>query len=416
MQFIYNLGILIFKALAIIISPFYHKARLWSEGQKNWLQILKGKVNSEEECIWMHCASLGEFEQGRPVIEAIKKYNPRCKVVLTFFSPSGYEVSKNYQQADVICYLPCDTPGNAEKFIRMINPEAAIFVKYEFWHNYISVLSRKQIPLYLISGIFRIEQHFFKWYGSFFREMLKKFTWIYVQDKPSMDLLNGIGIKRSSPAGDTRFDRVMQITGNARDIPEIEHFRGDEKLFLAGSSWKQDEEIIVQYINRYPDRMKWIFAPHEINSANIERLEKLIAVKFVRFSEYRHESSSARVMIIDNIGMLSSAYRYAYIAEVGGGFGKGIHNILEPACWGIPVIFGPNHKKFREAVDLVKTEGARTIKNYNDFRFILDKWISEEESYIKAALSAGNYVKKNTGATDKILRGIMEKDINRLYS
>ncbi len=329
----------------------------------------------------MHCASLGEFEQGRPVIEAIKKEMPDFKIILTFFSPSGYEIRKNYQNADIVCYLPADTPGNAEKFVNSIKPELVIFVKYEFWYNYISVLSRKAIPLFLISAIFRKEQHFFKWYGSFFRDMLKKFRMIYVQDQNSLDLLRGIGLKNVVQAGDTRFDRVMEIAGTAEIIPQLESFRGNERLFLAGSSWKKDEEIIAEYINKYPDRMKWVFAPHEIGSENIERLEKLFRVKCIRFSEFTDESRDARVLIIDNIGMLSSAYRYAYIAAVGGGFGKGIHNILEPACWGIPVLFGPNHQKFREALELISLGGAKSFKNYNDFESILDGLLSDEKFY-----------------------------------
>ena len=248
-----------------------------------------------------------------------------------------------------------------ESSLVLVNPEFVIFVKYEFWNNYISVLYNKNIPLYLISGIFRPGQHFFKWYGSFFRNMLKKFKIIFVQDQQSLDLLSGIGMENILLAGDTRFDRVIQIAGTAKDIPQLEQFRGDEKLFLAGSSWKQDEEIIAQYINKFPDRMKWVFAPHEIDKPNIERLEKLFNVKYVRFSEFNEAAADARVLIIDNIGMLSSAYKYAYIAAIGGGFGKGIHNILEPACWGIPVMFGPNHEKFREAVDLINERRSNVI-------------------------------------------------------
>lgn len=359
-----------------------------------------------EKYIWMHCASLGEFEQGRPVIEAIKKEMPHSKIIITFFSPSGYEIRKNYQHADIICYLPSDTPRNAEKFISLIKPVLVIFVKYEFWHNYISVIRREGIPLLLISAIFRREQHFFKWYGSFFRKIVGNFTEIYVQDQQSADLLRGIGIERVTAAGDTRFDRVLEIAGTARVIPQLESFRGGERMFLAGSSWKPDEEIIARYINSFPGKMKWIFAPHEIDRENIDRLFKLFSVKCVRFSEYNNEAEDARVMIIDNIGMLSSAYRYAYIAAVGGGFGKGIHNILEPACWGIPVLFGPNHKKFREALDLIKLGGAKPFKSYDDFKSILDRMLSDDNLYRKSAESARKYVRENSGATQKIMSGI----------
>ncbi len=414
MILLYNLGILIFSALAHLIAPFNSRASLWVRGRKKWAEKIAAKVKPGDRVIWMHCASLGEFEQGRPVIEAIKKEMPGFKIVLTFFSPSGYEIRKNYAHADCISYLPSDTPGNAKKFIRLVNPTYVIFVKYEFWNNYISVLYKKNIPLYLISGIFRQGQHFFKWYGSFFRSMLMKFERIFVQDQNSLDLLSGIGIGRVTLAGDTRFDRVVQIAGNARKIHQMEQFRGSEKLFLAGSSWRQDEEIIAQYINKFPESMKWVFAPHEIDKSNIERLEKLFKVKHVRFSEYSEVSTDARVLIIDNIGMLSSAYRYAYIAAIGGGFGKGIHNILEPACWGIPIVFGPNYEKFREAVDLKSTGGAKSFVTFNDFKKILDEWLTDDNLYITSAEEASEYVKKNTGATYIIIKEIAKKDINKL--
>ncbi len=407
MNIIYNIGIVLFTGLACLISPFNEKIRLWVTGQKNWFEELSKKIRPEEKYIWIHCASLGEFEQGRPVIEALKKEKQHIKIILTFFSPSGYEVRKNYRMADIICYLPPDTIRNAEKFITLVNPSAVIFVKYEFWNNYITRLSTNNITLYLISGIFRKEQHFFKWYGSFFRRMLKRFTWIFVQDQNSYELLGTIGLENVSVTGDTRFDRVNEISKAAKDIPVLEMFRGNEKLFLAGSSWKQDEEIISAYINKYPDRMKWVFAPHEIDPENIERLERLFTVKCVRFSCFSEDSSDARVLIIDNIGILSSAYRYAYIAEVGGGFGKGIHNILEPACWGIPVLFGPNYKNFREAVELIELDGAGSFKKYEDFDRILDKWLTDELIYKRSASAAAKYVKENTGATNKIMQRII---------
>jgi len=406
MELIYNLGILIYRAVAWFVSPFNTKAGLWINGQKNWYEQLKKKVSSGDKYIWIHCASLGEFEQGRPVIEAIKKERPEYKIILTFFSPSGYEIRKSYPLADIICYLPADTPGNATRFIGLINPDLVIFVKYEFWHNYISELYRKNIPLYLISGIFRSDQHFFKLYGSFFRRMLMKFRMIYVQDNQSSALLAAIGIQNVIIAGDTRFDRVLQVAASAKDIPNIEIFRGSEKLILAGSSWKPDEEIITEYINNYPDRLKWIFAPHEIDRDNLERIEKMLSVKCVRFSEFGEGSEDARVMIIDNIGMLSSAYRYAFAAVIGGGFGKGIHNILEPACWGIPVLFGPNHLKFREAVELISLGGAESYSSYGDFEKFIERWITNKKLYISASESAGYYVKNNAGATDKIVQGL----------
>ena len=416
MKVLYNIGIVIFSVLARFASLFNSRASLWIEGRKKWTEKIGSGIKSGDRVIWIHCASLGEFEQGRPVIEAIKKNMPEFKIVLTFFSPSGYEIRKNYNNADCISYLPADTPANALKFINLIKPELVIFVKYEFWNNYISELYRKQIPLYLISGIFRPEQHFFKWYGGFFREMLRKFEKIFVQDRRSLDLLKSIGLENVSVAGDTRFDRVVQIAATARDIPQLDLFRGSEKVFLAGSSWKQDEEIIAAYINRYPQKMKWVFAPHEIDKSNIERLEKLFRVRYVKFSEFNEATADARILIIDNIGMLSSSYRYAYIAEIGGGFGKGIHNILEPACWGIPVLFGPKHENFKEAVDLLNSGGAKSFRNYDEFKELLDLWLSDEKNYTFSAETASKYVKENAGATEIIIKEISKKDINRLYS
>jgi 3-deoxy-D-manno-octulosonic-acid transferase len=412
MKLIYNLGILIFSALARLAAPFNTRASLWVKGRKNWDQGIAEKIKPGDRVIWVHCASLGEFEQGRPVIEAIKQQMPHFKIFLTFFSPSGYEIRKNYAFADCVSYLPSDTPSNAARLIELVRPEYVIFVKYEFWSNYISAIYDNKIPLYLVSGIFRRGQHFFKWYGSFFRSMLKKFEKIYVQDQNSLDLLSGIGIKNAVLAGDTRFDRVVQIAATAKIIPKLEQFRGSEKLFLAGSSWKPDEEIISEYINMNPEKMKWVFAPHEVDKSNVDRLQALFKVKTVRFSEFSEKDSDARVLIIDNIGMLSSAYSYAYIAAIGGGFGKGIHNILEPACWGIPVIFGPKYSNFKEAVDLLKEGGAKTFMTNNEFKEIMDLWLSDEKIYTKSAGIASKYVKENAGATEIIIKEILGKDIN----
>jgi len=413
MKVLYNIGILVFSALAHFAALFDSRASLWIKGRKKWEEKIADKIRPGDRIVWIHCASLGEFEQGRPLIEAIKREMPSLKILLTFFSPSGYEIRKNYENAHCISYLPSDTPANANKFIHLVNPEFVVFVKYEFWNNYISALYRKGIPLYLISGIFRPDQHFFKWYGSFFRDMLKRFEKIFVQDQRSLDLLSGIGIESAILAGDTRFDRVVQIAGTAKPIYRIEQFRGTEKLFLAGSSWRQDEEIIAEFINRYPMKMKWVFAPHEVDISNIERLEKLLKVRHVRFSEFTEVFADARVLIINNIGMLSSAYRYAYIAAIGGGFGKGIHNILEPACWGIPVIFGPKHENFKEAVDLLAAGSARSFASFDEFKEIMDLWLSEEKIYTKSAQLASNFVKENAGATEIIMQELIAKDINR---
>jgi len=413
MRLIYSLAIIAYTGVIYMASFFNEKARLWLNGRKDWRKKLAENVAGFDKTIWIHCASLGEFEQGRPLIEKIKKEFPGFKILLSFFSPSGYEIRKNYPLADYICYLPADTPRNAKFFIETVRPEMSLFIKYEFWNNYISELYKKGIPLFLVSGIFRSNQHFFRWYGGFFLKILRKFTHIFLQNEESALLLKKAGIENFTVTGDTRFDRVIQIAGSSSGIPAIEKFSNGEKLFLAGSSWPQDEEIIVRYINNYPFAMKWVFAPHEIDRHNIDRLASMIKPKCVRFSEFSDNSIDARVLIIDNIGMLSSAYRYAYIAAVGGGFGKGIHNILEPACWGLPVLFGPNHSKFREATDLLSAGGAFCFRNYDQFRASLDKLLTDSAFYKSASEAALKYVSDNTGATDKIIIEIFQKDINR---
>jgi 3-deoxy-D-manno-octulosonic-acid transferase len=407
-RLLYSISVIIFTILIFLVSPFNNKARLWVQGRKRWRKNLNEQINPEDKKIWIHCASLGEFEQGRPIIEKIKEKTPEYKILLTFFSPSGYEIRKNWPLADYVCYLPADTLVNSSQFIDIVNPSMVLFIKYEFWNNYLSALHRKKIPFYLVSGIFRPEQHFFRWYGRFFRSILKKFTYIFVQDNKSVDLLRGIGITNVSFSGDTRFDRVSQIAGEAKTLPVVERFKGSEKIFLAGSSWRPDEEIIASYVNNFPDKMKWIFAPHITNKSNIERLEKLFKVKVAKYSESFDGFDDARVLIIDNIGMLSSAYKYADVAEVGGGFGKGIHNILEPACWGIPVLFGPNHTKFREAEDLIHGNGAFTFKNYDEFKKILDKLLEDQVMYENASITVSDYIKNNTGATEKVLAKVLE--------
>lgn len=413
MAFIYSLVIRLYVSALYTASFFNPKARLWTEGRRGWREKLIKATAGFYKTIWVHCASLGEFEQGRPLMEKIREERPEFRIVLTFFSPSGYEIRKGWPGADYICYLPADTASNAKFFIETVKPEMALFIKYEFWNNYISVLYGRKIPLFLVSGIFRGDQHFFRWYGNFFRSMLNKFTHIFVQDERSAELLRSAGIERTTVTGDTRFDRVMKIARSAPLIPEMEKFGNGEKIFLAGSSWPKDEEIIARYINSRPGVMKWIFAPHETDKANIERIEKLFTLPVIRFSDFYGSDSEARVMIIDTIGMLSSAYRYAHIAAVGGGFGKGIHNILEPACWGIPVLFGPNHKKFREAVSLLALKGAFCFNNYDEFREITDSLLADESLHRSASGNALSYVSANAGATEKIINVLFEKDINK---
>jgi 3-deoxy-D-manno-octulosonic-acid transferase len=409
MRAIYSLSIIIYTGLIQVVSLFGHKAKLWVAGRKGWQNKLNGKFSSEDKVIWIHCASLGEFEQGRPVIETLKTRIPDCKLLVTFFSPSGFEIRKNWPVADYICYLPPDLTWNVSKFLKLARPYMALFIKYEFWNNYISALYEENIPLFLVSGIFHRSQHFFKWYGGFFRKILNKFDHIFVQDEESLELLSGIGISRISVTGDTRFDRVTRIAATSKKITLVEKFRGAENVFLAGSSWKQDEEIIVRYINNYPNKMKWIFAPHETDKANIDRLENMIKVRTTRYSAGVEDLSGARVLIIDIIGILSSAYRYAHIAAVGGGFGKGIHNILEPACWGLPVLIGPNNNRFREARDLLRLKGAFCFSDYDQFCETMENLLTDMDFYKAASETTRNYIAKNKGATEKTVDLILGK-------
>mgnify|MGYP001453118257 CR=1 FL=1 len=406
MKTIYTFLIILYGLLVNVTALFNPKAGQWVKGRRGW----KGRVatfNRENgKVVWFHCASLGEFEQGRPLIEKIVREKSGWKIVLTFFSPSGYEIRKDYPHADLIMYLPADIPSNVRYFLDKIRPDIVLIVKYEFWYNYLSQLKDRHIPTYLVSGIFRPAQYFFKWYGSFTREMFSVFTYIFVQDDISRELLGSIGYSQCTVTGDTRFDRVSQIAETAKDLPLIEKFRGDEGLFVAGSSWEDDEEIIIKYINAYPGKMKWLFAPHEIDAAHLARIERGLHVPFARYSSYNSDDRESRVLIIDNIGMLSSVYRYAAMAAVGGGFGKGIHNILEAACWGIPVLFGPNYKKFREAEELIELGGASSFTDFDTFSLIVENYTSDSQALSRAGAVCSLYVAENKGATEKVFSKI----------
>lgn len=412
MKTLYTLLIGLYSTLILLYSPFNTKARQWISGRRHWRSRTKD-IDPNGHVIWVHCASLGEFEQGRPLIEKIKAEKQGWQVVLTFFSPSGYEVRKNYDGADLVMYLPADTPLNAHDFIRNVRPDIAVFIKYEFWYNYLNALRRNKIPVYLVSGIFRPDQLFFRWYGRFYRKMIFMFGHIFVQNRESLDLLNGIGYTKCTVTGDTRFDRVSQIAEKARELPLISAFRGEERLFVAGSSWDPDEEIIIRYINETGGRMKWLFAPHEIDESHLSRIERKLEVPSKRYSVYSPEDTDARVLIIDNIGMLSSVYRYASMAAIGGGFGKGIHNILEPACWGIPVLFGPNHERFMEAVVLQKNGGAFVFENSREFSDTVNRLTSNTDEYEKACKASREYIFSNTGATAKVFSKMFEEFLNK---
>lgn len=406
MKTLYTLLVRLYTTLIRIYSPFNTKAQQWISGRQRWRSKITG-INNNSHVIWVHCASLGEFEQGRPLIEKIKEEKQGWQVVLTFFSPSGFEVRKNYGNADLIMYLPADTPRNARDFIKAIKPDVAVFIKYEFWYNYLRALKKNKIPVYLVSGIFRPDQLFFRWYGGFYRRMIFMFEHMFVQNRESLELMQGLGYNNCTVAGDTRFDRVSQIADSARELPLISAFRGGEKLFVAGSSWDPDEEIIIKYINENPDKMKWLFAPHEIDEAHLTRIEHRLEVPSTRYSIYNQEDTDTRVLIIDNIGMLSSVYRYAAIAAIGGGFGKGIHNILEPACWGIPVLFGPNHEKFKEALDLIANGGASCFSNYGEFKAFVDNYLNDSSALKKSGNVCAAYIAENKGATGLVASRIL---------
>lgn len=404
MVLIYNLAIQLYCLIIKAVSPFNIKAKQWVDGRKNLFTRLEQTLGKNERIAWFHSASLGEFEQGRPVIEAYKQRNPDVKILLTFFSPSGYEIRKNYAGADYIFYLPADTRHNAVRFIELAKPEVVFFIKYEFWYNYLNQLQKRNIPTFLFSAIFRADQVFFKWYGGIFRNVLAGFKYIFVQNEASVELLLNIGIKNVVIAGDTRFDRVATIASQTRKLPVAEAFCNNNTVFIAGSTWPADEELLAQYINQSAHSFKTIIAPHEIEPAHIEQIESRITKKVLRYSQAeKHNPADFDVLLIDNIGMLSSLYQYGNVSYIGGGFGKGIHNTLEAATFGLPVIFGPNYLKFAEACDLIERGAAFSITSYTELNEQLN-WFLENANQCEriGALSAG-YVKEKTGATTIIL-------------
>lgn len=385
-----------------IAALFNKKVRTMMRGHQDTWQILRRKIGSDHY-VWFHAASLGEFEQGRPLMEYLKKHHPEKKILLTFFSPSGYEVRKNYAGADVVCYLPLDTPFNAIKFVKLARPEAAYFIKYEFWRNYIEILQRNHIPVYSVSSIFRPNQIFFRWYGRSYAQVLHRITHFYVQNETSKQLLEGIGIKQVTVVGDTRFDRVIDIKNAAKDLPLVERFAGCWKVLVVGSSWQPDEDIIIDYFNNNP-QLKLVLAPHVVNETHLRQIEEKLHRPFIRYSAATLKSvAEADCLIIDCYGLLSSIYRYGTIAYVGGGFGVGIHNVPEAAVYGIPVIIGPNNKKFREAQALIQNGGCREIANADDFTNIINLFLNNKEELTNAGKSAGNYIKENAGATSLIM-------------
>jgi len=406
-KFLYTIGIKLYYLLALIVSVFNKKAKQWVNGRKNIFRELENSKISKYENIWFHVSSLGEFEQARPLMEKIKQKHKDYKIVLTFFSPSGYEIRKNYEFADFVYYLPIDTRKNAENFISLVNPKKAFFVKYDFWYYYLKELNNKKIDIFLVSSIFLKNQIFFKAIGKWYANMLRFFTVLFVQNQESLDLLNSINIDNVIIAGDTRFDRVIEIAESTAENQIIKSFVGDEKCIIAGSTWFQDEQLLSRYINN-SENLKLIIAPHEIHENHIVNLLQIINRPVVRYSRAeRIELKDYEVMIIDNIGMLADIYKYGNIAYIGGGFGAGIHNIIEAAVHGMPIVFGPKFNKFNEAKEMIELKTAFSINNFMEIKTKFDLFISDDNYLETISQRAKDYVMKNKGASDIILDKVM---------
>ena len=419
----YNLFIYLYLLGVAVCSLFNEKVRKMWRGEREAFRVLKEKVDPEAKYVWFHAASLGEFEQGRPLMEQLRRDHPEYKILLTFFSPSGYEVRKNYEGADIICYLPLDTIGNARRFLKAVQPVAVFFIKYEFWYNYLHILKQRGVPTYSVSSIFRPDQVFFSWYGRHYSRVLKCFTHFFVQNEQSRELLAKIGITCATVVGDTRFDRVLQIKEQAKQLPIIEQFVGEApKVFVAGSSWPPDEDIFIRYFKEHPE-WKLVIAPHVIGEDHLQQIEqKLEGWSVQRYTappsapegatsvlQQGNEAPSGAVggaLIINCFGLLSSIYRYATVCYVGGGFGVSIHNTVEAAVWGKPVIFGPENQKFQEAQELKACGGGLEIKDYDDFAHIMDRLSADTDALQKAGRAAGDYVMGKAGAVEKILASV----------
>lgn len=408
----YNLIIYIYQLGVIVASLFNEKVRKMWRGEREAIRILREKVDPNAKYVWFHAASLGEFEQGRPLMEQLRHEHPEYKILLTFFSPSGYEVRKNYEGADIICYLPLDTITNARRFLRTIRPVMAFFIKYEFWYNYLHILRHRGVPVYSVSSIFRPGQIFFRWYGRQYSHVLKCFTRFYVQNEISKELLAKIKIKDVQVVGDTRFDRVLQIKAAAKQLPIVENFVGKNKCFVAGSSWQPDEEIFIPWLNEHRD-WKVVIAPHVIGEEHLQQIEKMLeGRKVIRYTKVENSQpstlnySDAEVLIIDCFGLLSSIYHYADVTYVGGGFGVGIHNTLEAAVWDVPVFFGPNNQRFLEAQGLKACGGGLEIANADDFRRLMQGFVDHPTLAKELGEKSGAFVKTMTGATEKILSDV----------
>ena len=404
-MFLYNISIVLYYIVVAFVSLWDKKAKQWIVGRKDIFKRMAEVISPEDKVVWIHAASLGEFEQGRPVIEKIREQQPEYKILVTFYSPSGYEIRKNYAGADYIFYLPIDTPGNAKKFLDVAHPEIAIIVKYEFWLNLLSELKRRGVRTYLISAIFRRNSIFFRSYGSIRRQALDSFEQMFVQNEESKELLHEIGFDNVVVAGDTRFDRVAEIARNVKKVPIVERFKGDSPLFVAGSTWGPDEEILQTLINDNP-QIKFVVAPHEMENSRIERIIAQTKGGAVRYTLCNEESdfSKIQVLILDTIGILSSVYGYATWSYIGGGFGVGIHNTLEAATFGLPIAFGPNYQKFKEARDMVALGAATKVESAEDLSAWFAPLRDDKSALQRAGSAAKSYTQRNQGATSLIMK------------
>jgi 3-deoxy-D-manno-octulosonic-acid transferase len=402
---VYNIFITVYLGLIRLAAYVNPKARLWVDGRKDLWALLEKELIPGKPRLWFHCASLGEFEQGRPLIEACREKYPGYEIMLTFFSPSGYTVRKNYEGADHVFYLPMDTVSNARRFVMLTQPKAAFFIKYEYWFNLLDALDHSNVPVFMVSAIFRPGQHFFRFYGNWARKRLNRITHFFVQNEESQRLLNGIGIKHATITGDTRFDRVYSIAARAKESPLLTEFLGDERLFLAGSSWPEDEKITKELINKKLPGIKFAFAPHEVDEHRIKALAEKLGKNCLRFTKIRkgQQLSERQILVIDTIGLLSSLYRHATYAFIGGGYGKGIHNILEAATFGMPIFFGPNYEKFQEARDLVERGGAFSITDSQELYEKITQLEADHAYYFTVAGICKAYVNEKRGATAAIL-------------
>lgn len=406
MQLIYSFSIFLYTRFISVAAFFHPKAKQWINGRKNVFKNLENVFNSSDYVCWFHCASLGEFEQGKPLMLKLKKEHPNYKILITFFSPSGYELKKNCEFAAHVCYLPIDTKKNAAQFINLVKPNEVFFVKYEFWNFYLHALKSKNIPTYLLSGVFRNSQPFFKFYGNFHRKMLGCFTYFFLQNTESEELLHKIHFKNTLVSGDTRIDNVYKNAQQPNALPLIKKFTANRKTIVLGSSWKEEEEIIAQFMQSTPTAYNYIIAPHDVSNTHLSKIKNTLKTNFLLFSDANDSNiNQFNVLIIDNIGMLSAIYQYTDIAFVGGGFSGALHNVLEPASFGNAILFGPKFKKFHEAAALISENAAFSVDSLDDFIAITNH-LMQENVLEKTKNAASNYVKNNLGATDKIWKMI----------